>query len=249
MRERIAPGFFDAALKESPDVRLLFNHDPNFLLGRTTSGTLKLESDSIGLKIEATPPASGTLRDMVIAPMERGDLTGASFSFTLQPNGDTWAKASDGIWERTLKSAAELFDVGPVAFPFYPDTSLALRSLEGFREAEERKTSQKIQTLIFDKTKSPSDVNSGNGWTVAEAKAWAGGHDFKSDKVDEPAGRDTIRLRQFDPATCKEGTFETLTTNFPVGIQAVACGVQESNSAALDQIRRDLDRIRLVSLG
>ncbi|HXI02778.1 MAG TPA: HK97 family phage prohead protease, partial [Candidatus Saccharimonadales bacterium] len=85
MRERIAPGFFDAALKESPDVRLLFNHDPNFLLGRTTSGTLKLESDSIGLKIEATPPASGTLRDMVIAPMERGDLTGASFSFTLQP--------------------------------------------------------------------------------------------------------------------------------------------------------------------
>ena len=135
MRERIAPGFFDSAITAGADVRLLFNHDPNFLLGRVSSGTLRIESDAIGLKIEATPPTSGALRDLVIAPMERRDLTGASFSFTLAPGGDTWAKAADGVWERTLTQAQDLFDVGPVAFPFYPDTSLAMRSLDDYLEA------------------------------------------------------------------------------------------------------------------
>jgi len=127
-RERIAPGFFDDAMSAGADVRLLFNHDPNFVLGRTTSGTLRLRSDDVGLFMEADPPASDFVRGLVLEPLERRDISGASFSFTLAPDGDKWSKAADGVWERTLTKAAELFDVGPVTFPWYPDTSVGMRA-------------------------------------------------------------------------------------------------------------------------
>src|ERR1700721_2121317 len=41
-RERVAPGAFKKALAENPDVRCLFNHDANRVLGRTQNGTLAL---------------------------------------------------------------------------------------------------------------------------------------------------------------------------------------------------------------
>lgn len=130
-RERIAPGFFDAVL--SNDVRGLFNHDPNFVLGRTTAGTLRLASDNLGLLADVDAPDTSLIADLVLSPIRRRDVTGASFSFTVAE--DRWDKAQDGLWERTLLRAAELFDVGPVTFPFYPETDLAVRSLDSWREA------------------------------------------------------------------------------------------------------------------
>ena len=52
LRERIMPGAFDRAMSEGHDVRGLFNHDANMLLGRTTSGTCRLSVDSRGLKYD-----------------------------------------------------------------------------------------------------------------------------------------------------------------------------------------------------
>ncbi len=54
-RERIAPGAFTAAVRED-DVRALFNHDPNCVLGRTTAGTLSLSEDQTGLRYQIDPP-------------------------------------------------------------------------------------------------------------------------------------------------------------------------------------------------
>jgi len=129
-RERIAPGFFDGVL--GADVRGLFNHSADWVLGRTTSGTLALSVDADGLRMDCLPPQSGAVWDVGVAPLERGDVTGASFSFLLPPEGGcTWERGGDGVWERTLLRCAELYDVGPVTFPWYPETELGLeRALE-----------------------------------------------------------------------------------------------------------------------
>ncbi|EIQ76315.1 prohead protease, partial [Shigella flexneri 1235-66] len=50
------------------------------LLGRTRSGTLKLEEDETGLRFELTPPDPSTGRD-VIELVKRGDISGMSFGF------------------------------------------------------------------------------------------------------------------------------------------------------------------------
>lgn len=134
-RERIARGFFRPALEALADVRALWNHNPDFVLGRTRSGTLRLEEredgDVSGLWGEIDPPKAGMLRDLALEPMRRGDVTGASFAFTVAE--DAWEQNGDGLWQRTLVRVGELLEVSPVTFPFYPETALALRSLEAWR--------------------------------------------------------------------------------------------------------------------
>ena len=128
--ERIRRGAFSRAIEEGQDVRALFNHDPNHVLGRRSAGTLRLREDDRGLWFEVDPPDTQMGRD-VVAMIERGDVTGCSFSFRVR--GEEWAEsASDGPTVRIITSA-DLYDVGPVTFPAYPDTSVAVRSLETWR--------------------------------------------------------------------------------------------------------------------
>jgi HK97 family phage prohead protease len=131
-RERIAPGAFAEAITKD-DVRALFNHDPNFIIGRNRSGTLKLAEDTRGLAIEITPPDNQTIRDLVVAPIERGDVSQMSFGFTVRPGGQDWAKDDEGRTVRTLKRV-RLFDVSPVVFPAYTATDVAMRALRAWQE-------------------------------------------------------------------------------------------------------------------
>lgn len=116
---------FDRALKDpKTDVRALFNHDPNMLLGRQSSGTLRLSTDDEGLVFELDLPDTSyanDLRELV----KRGDLSGASFGFI--PGDDEWTR-KDGQQIRTHTSVSALIDVSPVAFPAYSGTHVMLRS-------------------------------------------------------------------------------------------------------------------------
>lgn len=125
--EEISPGAFAESI-QSDDIRALMNHDPNLILGRTKAGTLRLEEDDIGLRMEIDLPDTQLGRDLAES-IRRGDVTGASFGFrTIE---DDW-NTKDGKPHRTLK-AAKLYDTGPVIFPAYSDTSVAVRSLESWR--------------------------------------------------------------------------------------------------------------------
>ena len=124
--EIIRPGAFRKAV-ESSDVRALFNHDPNFVLGRTTSGTLKLEENQKGLRFEVTPPDTQMVRDFVLSPIERGDVSGCSFSFNVAKDGEKWTEQND-MYLREISEVSLLGDVGPVTFPAYPSTSVNMRS-------------------------------------------------------------------------------------------------------------------------
>lgn len=132
-REQIAPGAFASAVDGSDDVRALFNHDSNFILGRNRSKTLRLKEDSRGLAIEIDAPDTQTIRDLVLAPIARGDVSQMSFGFSVRPNGQDWAKDDEGRVIRTLKSL-RTFDVSPVVFPAYPQTDVGLRELRAWTE-------------------------------------------------------------------------------------------------------------------
>jgi HK97 family phage prohead protease len=123
-RERIDPHAFDACLANSPDVRGLWNHDPNHVLGRTTAGTLRLSVDSVGLKYEIDPPDTQLAKDLIIS-MSRKDVTQSSFGFVCIE--DSWDETSNGDIIRTVLQA-DLFDVSPVTFPAYPDATSGVRA-------------------------------------------------------------------------------------------------------------------------
>jgi len=131
-REKIKPGAFKNALKKS-DCRALFNHDSNFPLGRQSAGTLTLKEDDKGLYMEVDPPDTQYARDLMVS-IERGDVVEQSFGFTIKT--DEWQEDRDnGKTTRTLIEVDELFDVSPVVFPAYPDTTVAKRSLDEFKKS------------------------------------------------------------------------------------------------------------------
>ena len=125
-REKIRAGAFEAALK-TEDVRCLKNHNPDLLLGRTASGTMKLTSDTVGLRFETDLPDTVLGRDTA-TEIKRGDLSGCSFAFRAKT--DEWNYLPDGKAERTIIDVQHLYDVGPVTYPAYPDTSVAVRAME-----------------------------------------------------------------------------------------------------------------------
>ena len=149
-RERIAPGAFAEVIK-GDDVRALFNHDPNKVLGRTKSGTLRMFEDEVGLRYEVTPPDTQDARDL-IALLERGDVSGSSFSFLVADDGDEWDDEGD-LPMRTIRRFSALYDVGPATFPAYPTTSAGARSAEDVRARfdEARKRNEKNKSEASDR--------------------------------------------------------------------------------------------------
>ena len=132
-RERIAAGAFADTIADD-DIRALFNHDPNFVLGRTSNGSLRLNEDNKGLFMENTPPGTQAAND-VIALIDRRDVTGQSFGFSVQE--EKWqTKEIDGTpTEHRTITKARLYDVGPVTYPAYEITDVSTRSFEEVYEA------------------------------------------------------------------------------------------------------------------
>lgn len=128
-REKISPGAFTKSLGN--DVRALFNHDSNIVLGRTKAKTLRIAEDQKGLVIEIDPPDTEAARSLV-ASIKRGDISQMSFGFLTR--SDIWEDI-DGKIVRTLIDV-DLYDVSPVTFPAYPQTDVAARSLAAFRNSQ-----------------------------------------------------------------------------------------------------------------
>jgi HK97 family phage prohead protease len=123
-RELIEPGAFKKTIGEA-DIRSLFNHDPNFVLGRNAAGTLVLEEDDVGLAYDVRVPEVQWARDLVVS-MRRGDVSQSSFGFdTIK---DEWEQDDEGEDIRRRLVEVRLYDVGPVTFAAYPQTSAEARS-------------------------------------------------------------------------------------------------------------------------
>ena len=131
-REKIEPGAFAETIK-TQDIRALWNHENDLVLGRNTAGTLELKEDDIGLAFKNRPPDTTWFRDRVVS-LKRKDVTGSSFGF--YTDADEWSSLPDGTRVRTLKKVT-LVEVSPgVTFPAYPQTDVAMRALRQLEERE-----------------------------------------------------------------------------------------------------------------
>lgn len=126
-REIIAPGAARDSVKNDYDVRALVSHNPDYLTGRTTSGTLRLIEDEKGLRFENDLPNTSYARDLMEL-CKRGDIRGMSFGFKVPKGGDRWSKDSTGGAIRTVNTLA-LSEISYVATPAYGATSLSMRDL------------------------------------------------------------------------------------------------------------------------
>lgn len=122
--EKVCKGAFEQTIQED-DIRALFNHDPNYVLGRNKAGTLTLQEDEKGLLVRITPPETQWAKDLLVS-IARGDITQMSFGFTVE--SDRWSY-EDGKDVRELLKV-RLFDVSPVTFPAYTMTECGIRSRE-----------------------------------------------------------------------------------------------------------------------
>jgi HK97 family phage prohead protease len=119
--ERIAPGAFRKTLTETPDVRLLINHE-GLPLARTKNGTLRLAEDETGLYMDADLPDTQAARDLYTL-VERGDVDQMSFAFRVIRQ-----KWNEGRTERTLTELSLADgDVSVVTYPAYPTTTVEAR--------------------------------------------------------------------------------------------------------------------------
>lgn len=151
-REIIRPGAFRGTTKN--DVRALINHDANYVLGRTVSGTLELTEDEHGLHMQTTPPDTQWAKDLIIT-MQRGDVDQMSFGF--RSIEDNWFEEEGQVIRELLD--VELFDVSVVTFPAYPQTVVNARDLlAAFEDQRANEAASQEDTADLDQGESKEEV-------------------------------------------------------------------------------------------
>ena len=145
-KEIVRKGAFKESIGKD-DIRALFNHDPNYVLGRNKAGTLSLAEDDIGLRVEITPPNTTWAKDLVES-IRRGDISQMSIGFIVLD--DAWG-TNDGVDTREIKKV-QLFDVSPVTFPAYAETDVGVRAMEEYKSYKKEldaKAAIKLQKQKF----------------------------------------------------------------------------------------------------
>lgn len=139
--EKIIPGAFDNTLKND-DIRCLFNHNADIVLGRTANNTLTLRVDAHGLWGEVIINEADSAAVDAYERIKRGDITGCSFGF------DIISESMDDRGRDIVYSETEvkLYEVSPCTFPAYPQTEIKSRQAT-FQQSKEQQQRQKKSDL------------------------------------------------------------------------------------------------------
>lgn len=132
--ESIAPGAFNDSI--SDDVRALYNHNSDIVLGRTSAGTMEIKQDSHGLwgRIRVNRNDSDAMN--AYARIARGDITGCSFGFDIAAQETDYR--DDGSIHWTITKASPLYEISPCTFPAYQETVVSARKKD-LEDIEEKK--------------------------------------------------------------------------------------------------------------
>ncbi len=123
--EVIRQGAFAKSLATGSNIRALYQHQGDALLGTTRGGTLRLQEDAHGLRFELSLPDTTHGRDLAIL-VERGDVAGCSFGFRVAEGGDRWDQRGKQLVRELLN--VELHEITLTDNPAYQDTTIAMRS-------------------------------------------------------------------------------------------------------------------------
>lgn len=133
--ETIAPGAFRAFLESGKDVKVLWNHNHDIVLGSTAAGTATLREDDVGLWGSVLINEKDQDAVNAHARVERGDVDGCSFGFDIGRMEEAW----DGDQYRTVILEVDpLYEVSPCTFPAYTDTSISARAQQSMEDAKRR---------------------------------------------------------------------------------------------------------------
>jgi uncharacterized protein len=173
-REVIAPGAFRKSIKEA-DVRALFNHDPNFVLGRNRAGTLRLSEDGRGLAYEIDLPDTAVARDLYTS-IERGDISQSSFAFKVVREQRAEPAKGETLPLFTVQEA-KLFDVSPVTYPAYDATDVSAASDEVSMTAAVQRFAafcgRPADEVLRYMQSHPDDADLRSLWSRAIAASWS----------------------------------------------------------------------------
>ncbi|MDO8264635.1 MAG: HK97 family phage prohead protease [Gallionella sp.] len=126
--EVIRQGAFAKSLATGSNIRALYHHQGDALLGTTRGGTLKLKEDAHGLAFELALPDTSHGKDLAVL-VARGDVSGCSFGFRVAPGGDRWEQRGKQMVRELL--AVDLMEITMTSDPAYQDTTVAMRSMPG----------------------------------------------------------------------------------------------------------------------
>ena len=138
--EQIKAGALDDAVKNN-DIRCLFNHNSDNVMGRVSAGTLELKSDDYGLwgKVEINEADSMAMD--VYARVSRGDITGCSFGFW--PEDEDYTIEND-IWHWSVLRA-DVSEISVCTFPAYPQTEIQARQKQRNQRLDARRKALKTK--------------------------------------------------------------------------------------------------------
>lgn len=133
--ETVAPGAFSRTLREGKDVKVLWNHNTDLVLGSTENRTAHLSEDDVGLHGPVEINEEDQDAKNAIARVARGDVRGCSFGFEIRGMEESWGE--NGTY-RTRLTDVELFEVSPCTFPAYAQTSITARAKETLEDAKKK---------------------------------------------------------------------------------------------------------------
>lgn len=134
--ETISPGAFARYLATGQDVKVLWNHDTNVVLGSTANGTASLREDETGLFGSVLINDKDQDAVNAHARVERGDVDGCSFGFEIARQEEWWD--DDGVYHTRIMEVDPLYEVSPCTFPAYTSTSISARAAQTLVEAREK---------------------------------------------------------------------------------------------------------------
>ena len=138
--EIISKGAFDKTINS--DVRALWNHNTQYVLGRSKNGSLKLQADDKGLFGTIKLPNTQYADDLYEL-VQRGDIDQASFGFNI--NDEELEELASGGYRWRLKEV-DLHEISVVTFPAYENTTVQARSKQ-IELIEQRKLQLKKDEL------------------------------------------------------------------------------------------------------
>ena len=141
--ESIAPGAFRNSIHQ--DVRALYNHNDDIVLGRTSAGTCELEDRADGLWARIKINKKDTDAMNAFARVDRGDVTGCSFGFNIESEETEYGE--DGSVHWTITKVNPLYEVSPCVFPAYEATNVSARGKQ-LDDMKKRRLELRKQELL-----------------------------------------------------------------------------------------------------